>query len=317
MEKIRKIVLALSFFALLAPSAFPWDDMGHKLSVMIAWEVMTPAARERAIKILLSAPEDSHLSVQYSGFSARSESVRQLELFMFASTWPDVVRNRDFENRYRKYHKSNWHYGDIFWEGDGKIMKDFPEPSGVAIAKLAEFEASLGSTQVSDGEKAIALAWFLHVAGDIHNPLHNASRVTPTEPKGDQGGNLFYLEPAKTDGSWRFNLHSFWDGQITRSIPRENDACDVDYLKPIAKMSFAMYGNDHFKNRLKLSDYADWNSEGFAFLAPKVYKGLARDSMPDEAYSNRAFALAFEQISLAGHRIGNTLNAVLDPQHQH
>ncbi len=292
-----------------------WDDTGHKLSARIAWEVMTPAARERASQLLKAAPENSDLSVIYNAFDGRSEDVRRLELFMYASTWPDVVRNRDFKVRYETYHKSNWHYADFFFGEDGKIIKDFPEPSGVAIPKLKDFEHVFRSETTTEGDKAVAIAWFLHVAGDIHNPLHNASRVTDLEPKGDQGGNLFYLEPARDDGSWRLNLHSFWDSQITRNIPRRNDACDADYLEPIAAVQFALHPVSSFD--LKLGSYKEWSREGFDLLPGTVYgKGLKRDSLPDEEYRTKAFRIAMERLALAGYRIGKTLNSAFDPSAQ-
>lgn len=312
--KIRNSLLAGIILLLSTTGVFAWDDAGHQLSAMIAWEVMTPAAREKAFRILLAAPEDSDLSVPYNAFSSRSEAVKRLELFMFAGTWPDVVRNRAFENRYRKYHKSNWHYGGIFWKGFGEVLKDFPEPSGIAVEKLADFEKALRAEDTPAAEKAIALAWFLHVAADLHNPLHNASRVTDTEPKGDQGGNMFYLEPPKTDGSWRLNLHSYWDGQITRNLPRENDACDIDYLRPIARMALASYPASRFEGALKISRYDEWNQEGFAKLALSVYGLLMRDELPGEKYANESFRLAFEQLAFAGHRMGTTLNEIFDPQ---
>lgn len=312
---LRSRAAAAFSILLLAAASFGWDDAGHKLSARIAWEVMTPAARERAVKILLSAPEDSDLSVLYNSFGGRPEEVIRLELFTYASTWPDVVRNRSFAARYEKYHKSNWHYGDIFWGEDGKALKDFPEPSGIAVRKLADFERTLRSADSTDADKAIALAWFLHVAGDLHNPLHNASRVTATEPKGDQGGNLFYLEPAKDDGSWRLNLHSFWDSQITRNVPRDATESDTDYLEPIARIDLALNPPAIFEEKLKLGDYVAWNLEGFSYLPTTVYaNGLVRERIPDEVYNAVAFRLSLEQLALAGYRIGETLNSIFDPK---
>ena len=308
--RILRSALALFFTAALVTAAFGWDDTGHELSAYIAWKSMSPEARARAAAILLKAPEDSDLSVPYNAFNSRSKAIKELELFMFAATWPDVVRNRDFEVRYKKYHHSNWHYSDIFWKGDGEIIKDFPEPSGMAVPKLEDFERILRDPTATDADKAIALAWFLHVAADLHNPLHNASRVTDTEPKGDQGGNLFYLEPAKQDGSWRLNLHSFWDSIFTKTVPRVNDACDADYIRPMGDMVTNLYPLSELSGELELSDYAAWNREGFAFLPETVYgSGLKRDTAAPPAYARQAFRVSERQIALAGYRIAATLNS--------
>ncbi len=150
---------------------------------------MSPEARGKAVKLLLVAPEDSHLSVYYPAGS-RSAAAKELELFMIASTWADIIRDRDFKIRFEKYNQGPWHYADIFWKqtgGKAEMLENSSE--GLAITKLYDFEKNLKDESLSDGEKAVNLAWFLHVASDIHNPVHNASRVTEIEPKGDSGAN--------------------------------------------------------------------------------------------------------------------------------
>ncbi len=309
MKRFYFVFLTVLFFA---NSALAWDEVGHKLSAYIAWERLTPEVREKVTKILLDAPEDSDLNVHYDAFNSRSEAVKRRELFMFASIWADVIRNRNFEVRYKKYHQGDWHYADIFWKqknGKAEILEDFPEESGKAVPKLADFEKILRDSSYKPEEKAVALAWFLHVGGDLHNPLHNASRVTELEPKGDQGGNLFVLQK-RTENSFGLNLHSYWDGIITRVRTRKNDACDTDYLAPIAGKLMKKYPYSKMQDRLKLNDYKAWNMEGFNYLNETVYADVERDEMPSEKYKKRAFNTASEQIALAGYRLGETLNQI-------
>ncbi len=303
------IILMLS----AANSAIAWDEIGHKLTAYIAWERMTPEVREKVVKILLAAPEDSDLSVRYDAYNSRSEAIKKRELFMYATIWSDVVRNRDFEVRFRKYNQSDWHYADIFWKqenGKAVILADFPEESGKAIPKLYDFERILRDNSYNNAEKSIALAWFLHVGGDIHNPLHNASRVTELEMKGDQGGNLFVFIP-RTETSNGLNLHGFWDSIIGRVKPRKNDACDSDYLAPIAEEMMKKYPYSKMQSRLSLGNYKLWNIEGFNFLNKVVYTNdLQRNQLPSKKYEKRTFNTAEEQLTLAGYRLGETLNRI-------
>lgn len=231
---------------------------------------------------------------------------------MIAATWADIIRNRDFKVRYENYHKGDWHYADIFWKqenGKAEILKDFPEESGKAIPKLYEIEKTLRDESVSNAEKAIALAWFLHIGGDIHNPLHNASRVTEAEPKGDQGGNMFSLTPK--DAQRRMNLHSFWDSVISRNMPRKNDACDSEYVAEIAGKIMKKYPFPKMQNRIKAGNFTEWNNEGFALLPTQVYvSNLKREEMPPNAYEKSSFAVGQEQIALAGYRLGEMLNSI-------
>ncbi len=313
MPKKYLIILFLVVFNFaFASSVSAWDDTGHKVTAYIAWQRMTPEVRAKAIKILLAAPEDSHLSVYYPSGS-RSAAAKELELFMVASTWSDIIRNRDFKVRYEKYHQGPWHYADIFWRqtnGRAEIMENRSE--GLAITKLYDFEKNLKDNSVSDTEKAINLAWFLHVGGDIHNPVHNASRITEIEPKGDQGGNLFLLSPPDAKEN-RVNLHSYWDSILGRNIPRENDACDSDYIASIANKITKRHSFSQMKNRLKLGDYKEWNNEGFKLLNQTVYLDeLKRGELPSTKYQNRAFASGQEQIALAGYRLGELLNRIFD-----
>ena len=294
-----------------------WDDTGHKLTMAIAWERMSPAARERAIKILLNAPEDSDLSVFYLQ-NSRSDEANKLEFFMIASIWADIVRDKKFKNRYTKYHQGDWHYADTFWrDANGKveILNNFQEPKGKAVEQLFAFDKMLRDNTVSDADKAVALAWVLHLGGDIHQPLHTSARVTQYDPKGDQGGNLFMLSPKDATGDERLSLHWFWDSIVKRNVPRVNDACDSDYLPPIARAIMKKYPLAKMRNRLKIGKFDEWQQEGFQIASTKLYPASLKFGVAaSEDYKKMAFEIAEEQIALAGYRMGEMLNQIFGNQ---
>ncbi len=294
-----------------------WDDTGHKLTMTIAWERMSPAARERAVKILLSAPEDSDLSVFYLQDS-RSAAAKQRELFMIASTWADIVRDKNFKIRNSKYHHGTWHYLDTFWrETDGKVelVTELQSDKENAVERLVAFDKMLRDTSISDADKAIALAWILHIGGDIHQPLHDSARVTKYDPKGDQGGNLFMLSPKDAKGDDRLSLHWYWDSIIGRNLPRNNDACDSEYLPPIAQEIMKKYPFAKMQNRLEIGQFDKWQQEGFQIASTKLYPSTLKfGEMPSENYKKMAFEIAQEQIALAGYRIGEMLNQIFGSQ---
>jgi len=74
-------------------SAEAWNGTGHELVAGIAWDNMTPAARQKAIELLEAAPENACLLDLFPN-DARPLEVRQREFFMRAATWPDVIRPR-------------------------------------------------------------------------------------------------------------------------------------------------------------------------------------------------------------------------------
>jgi hypothetical protein len=315
---LLKFTLLLTFNFVFVTTLLAWDDTGHKLTTYIAWEQMSPQARERVFKILMSAPEDADLSVFYLQDS-RSAAAKQRELFMLASTWADIVRDKSFKNRYEKYHKGDWHYADTFWRvtTDGKvdILKDFSEPKGKAVEQLFAFDKLLRDAAATDKDKAVALAWILHLGGDIHQPLHTSAHVTENDPKGDQGGNLFMLSPKGATGNDRLNLHWFWDSIVGRNLPRVNDACDSEYLPPIAQAIMKKYPSAKMQNRLKLGLFDEWQQEGFQIASTKLYPASLKFGVaPSEDYKKMAFEISQEQIALAGYRMSAMLNQIFDNQ---
>src|SRR5687767_1108632 len=78
--------------------SFGWDDVGHKTTAYIAWQRMSPAAREAVIKILRTAPEDSDVSAFWLP-GAEPEQIRKMHYFMMLASWADSGRDRTFDVR--------------------------------------------------------------------------------------------------------------------------------------------------------------------------------------------------------------------------
>ena len=314
MRRLMEKAVFVIFIAIIAAlPAMGWDDVGHKITGYIAWQRMTPQARENVIKILRSAPEDSQLASFYKVYGPETEEARKMEFFVFVPSWADVIRDRAFGTRYKKYHQGNWHYADTFWKqvnGNVELLSGFEE-GGQAVAKLTEFDALIRSSTASNADKAIAIAWILHLGGDIHQPLHTSARVTDTEPKGDQGGNLFLLSPAGTARENQLNLHWFWDSIVGRNVPLEGNMCEREYIEMLGKKMMKEHTFSEFQNKLNLGNYADWQKESFVFDNAIVFPAdLKRNEMPSEKYRKNAFKLAESQLALAGYRLGETLNSV-------
>ena len=312
-KRLERLVTLIVIFVSAAGASYGWDDVGHKITSYIAWQRMTPEVREKVIKILLEAPGDAQLSTFYLPYGSRSDDAKKREFFMLASTWPDIVRDRNFEDRYKKYHKGNWHYSDDFWtSSNGRIeFLKAPDDGGKAVEKLFEFEKLLRDPSDSAKEKAVAIAWIEHLVGDIHQPLHTSARVTETEPKGDQGGNLFHLTPQGTPREQQVNLHWYWDSIIGRNLARRNDACDSDYVDPIARNLMKKYPVTRLQNRLRNGKYNEWQDEGVKLAIDQVFSpDLQRNQMPSNRYMAKAFRLAEEQLALAGYRMGEMFNSI-------
>ncbi|MEO7539313.1 MAG: S1/P1 nuclease [Pyrinomonadaceae bacterium] len=307
----KRAVFSASAILLFAFPAFGWDDTGHKITAYVAWMTMTPAARERVFKILLEAPEDSDIATFYLSYNSRSEESRRREYFMLMASWADIVRDKKIEARYAKYHKSNWHYYDTFWMWkDGKaVVEDKREEGGVALPKLIEFDLLIRGT-APDAEKAVAIAWMEHLIGDLHQPLHTSARVTTSNPKGDQGGNLFLLTPKGTKRDQQLNLHSFWDGIIGKNMPNDKDLCEADYLNPIADDIMRQYPLAKYQDKLQMGSMDTWQKESFEIATREVYRDVKWFELPSDKYRKKALKISEERMALAGYRMGALFNQV-------
>lgn len=312
---IRVVTFTLILMAGAALPALAWDDVGHRITAYIAWQRMSPAARENVIRILRAAPEDSNLAAFYMSYGPEPEATRKREYFELSAVWPDIVRDRDFETRYKKYNKGNWHYADTFWKQiNGQVLvQPSPGEGGQAVERLAAFDKLIRDASASDEQKAIAIAWIMHLGGDIHQPLHTSARVTDTEPKGDQGGNLFLLTPQGTPRPDQQNLHWFWDSIVTRSLPIKGDTCDREYVEGLADKFMKKYPFSKLQNRVELGRYNEWQRTSFLFNNPEVFSSdLKRFEMPSVQYRKNAFRVAEQRLALAGYRLGETMNSVFN-----
>ena len=292
--------------------AFGWDETGHKITAYIAWQRMTPEVREKVIKILRNSPEDSQLAAFYMSYGSRTRESREREFFMIAATWPDIIKDNDFQTRFNKYAKNNsdWHYVNSFWTlKDGKaVMVEDMSPAGRIMKKLDDFNALIRSN-ASDAEKAIAIAWLEHLIGDIHQPLHASARVNEYDPKGDRGGNAFLLTPKGTKRNEQDNLHSFWDGIVVRYKPNQ-DNCEFEYIEPIAQDILKMYSYDKMKDKLSQGKFDTWANESLAIAMNVAYKDLKFGEKPSDKYTKKAFEIAQERLALGGYRLGDLFNEV-------
>lgn len=312
----RFICAALTLLSLTSPH-FAWDAVGHKTVTRIAWDHMKPQTRARVIALLNAAPHDSDIH------KLRNESlppeIRNREFFVAVSNWADIMRDEMFPERRDKYHRSTWHYINYFWEQTESGVKERtdlqPLPEN-AMERLQLIRWRLGDEARSEADRAIDIAWVLHLVGDIHQPLHCSARVTATEPQGDQGGNLMLLDkrpavmPQPPQPPLRLlNLHAYWDGIVDRALPRNADEADADYVTRVTKQITEKYPAASVQNNLKAGQFSVWAQEGYETAKTIVYPpALKREERPSAEYLSSAWSASERAMAMAGYRMA----AVLD-----
>src|SRR5262249_46614881 len=152
-----------------------------------------------------------------------------------------------------------------------------------------------------DSLKSYDLSWLLHLVGDVHQPLHCATRVSRTQPAGDDGGNLEGVRTCEACAVEK--LHIFWD-----DLPGmgEDPQAGIQYAKTLPPVDGTEAG--------KLDEVV-WVAESFrdaqqiAYVEP-IQAGAGPFTLTLE-YQASAKRLADQRIALAGTRLANMLNAEL------
>ena len=300
----RRLTLLAALAALLLGTrpAYAWDDFGHRVVARIAWENMTPQARARAISILHAAAPETGLRGSVNGTLSQQQ---QIALFVFAATWPDVVRDTTNPLRMEKYHHPYRHYVDTFWRQDtdfGPVIAVNRQPEGDLLRDAPRLQQWLatGSPEL----KALGLAWTLHLVGDIHQPLHASGRISPRDPWGDGGGNTFRVGTR--------SLHSVWDGIHTDSLNAPRPTAPLATVTSAATMVMQHHPRSEFSAEIGQREFSQWAAASVAIAQRDAYKApLVRDQPVPPAYRTAAFLAAEPRIALAGYRLADLLNHVL------
>jgi hypothetical protein len=314
-RKILTCMIVLGLLLFMQQSTYGWNDTGHMLVARVAWDNLSAAAQQRMVALLLQAPKDSCLRELFPN-DARPLLVRQREFFMLAATWPDVIRpGKNDTRKCIKYHQRDWHFVDHFWSGTSGSMTDKPHDVSIPIdeinagERLHFFRALLAcNCNLPANERAMALAWMLHLVGDIHQPLHTSGRVTtfPGESHGDAGGNLFKLEPGPNP---KKNLHSYWDQIIDNYILRQSNENYRQYIERLSEELEHDYPPSTFNGTLKPGKIDEWILESLGKAKANAYpEELDRKEWPKPEYGKKNVELSHKSIAQAGYRLANMLS---------
>jgi len=306
---VKKAILSLGACALFfAPPVRAWDATGHEVIARIAWDVMKPETRAKAVALLEAAPPDADLASLLPADGP--QAVRERQLFELASTWADIVRDKNVPARLEKYHHGKWHYINHFWEqgadGSARDRTDLaPDPENV-VERLHNYEQTLGDTSRPAAERAIDLAWVLHLVGDIHQPLHSSARVTADLPQGDQGGNLVKITDQES-------LNWYWDQLVSKTYPKKASESQEAYVTRVARAFEKRFPASSLRARLDAGRFEDWMQAGYATSKTSVYPGVVPGQEPSKRYRRRAFRTVEPRIALAGYRLADFLDRALAP----
>ena len=318
MRKCVASILVLTLSLLPAVTSLAWNAAGHELVDLIAYQQLTPTAKEAVNKLLKQHPryEKDLLA------GKPDEADANLWAFLIAGTWPDIVRGQAHPMTHLENHPV-WHYVDYPYNlgtANGPTPEEQWTPGTDpknALQAMAKIHADLTDATVKDSDKSIRLCWLEHLTGDLHQPLHAAAMYTDRFPKGDRGGNSQIVQPHEGQP---VNLHYFWDSAATK------DASLPALMKLAAELTAdPTLSREAMKDQLTHDAVKDWVMESYALAKSMVYRDGAllsavapatRSAIPadvpplPEGYEAAAAKTARRQAVLAGYRLADQINAL-------
>lgn len=255
-----------------------WNKPGHMVTGAIAardLKTKDQVALAQAVRLLKQHPayrrSFSNLPPWFTvaGQRARIDD-EAVVLFALAARWPDDARNTAF-------HCGPCHYVNYPFKPDGQPASiQVRNPRGQHIENV--FERNLviiRNSRTPDVQKAVALAWLFHLAGDAHQPLHSSALFTTQFADGDSGGNEIYVRFAPKTRA--FNLHSVWDGLVLGSEGFQDvHNTYLELANRIKKENLDDVEED---------DLPDWIQESFRLAKEKSYlNGTIRGGVPPRCY---------------------------------
>ncbi len=299
MQNLLGLILGL-----LAFHAYAWNAMGHQVMAQVAYDHLTPKAKQYADqllsksayqgkrtrpcepKLLFKTRFSPHSGLSFSSQVSRCSKRHQpMSPFVFASTWMDFIK-------YKNNHTLDaLHYVDKPYSLDGTPLPVLATPNG--LTTIQEAKSVLQSPSTSNQNKAYHLRILIHVVGDVHQPMHTITAISEPFPKGDRGGNLFLL----AKNSIGRNLHQYWDrgggfllGGSSLEKARQLEAkwsCSEDDL---------------------LGDAEEWINRSHE-LAIKAYS-INPGTVPNEQYQQNTQNISQRQLFLAGCRLAALVNQI-------
>ncbi|WP_412754046.1 S1/P1 nuclease [Legionella londiniensis] len=254
-------------------AAHAWNATGHRLIAQIAYHHLKPHAKKL-----------------FNHYNHALDNEYRPQSFVNSAAWLDAL----------KYQEFNWfnqlHFIKGYFSLDNSPLP--PEPTHNAVWAIQEAMRVLSSPRAGKFHKGIALRILTHVVGDIHQPLHTATKVSSRLPSGDLGGNLFNL----ASNPIASNLHSYWDnggGYLT-----SKEGYRRQYVVKQAIMIEKKWPCDLLKTNL---NPAEWVNESHDLAIRFAYQLQEGDS-PSMGYQKKVQDISEQRIALAGCRLAAILN---------
>lgn len=231
-------VILVSTLLGAASQAHAWDHPSHMITAAIAFEEierLRPELMERIGLMLMKHPDPAPFWVAATDADSNLERARRM--FIEGARWPDDAKGTNSD-------RLSWHTArfpivanDAPQKTKELVASRAGRPVGDAIAALELQAATMANPEAGADERALALSWFLHMLGDIHQPLHVTDYYSPEYPTGNGAGALSYVWDPLKDSA--MPLHVLWDSNSLRStVITDIDRHTANFVQKYPRSSF-------------------------------------------------------------------------------
>lgn len=345
---MRRLLLAMSLLFALPAISWAWNHTGHMTVVRLAWAELSAEQRKAIGDVLAKHPHHAKYFCELKSPEGANEAEWNACL---AAIWSDWLRGfskaKDEEGKkIYSYHVGPRHYINwpfvlptdipLYATDDAKEksfhlslqrhikkLKDPMEEN--IIVGLDRAIKELKDPATKDEDRAVALCWLFHLAGDIHQPLHNIGFFSNEYAQGDEGGNLRYVKHEDQP----MPLHRFWDDLPGREESYTAEIFPKSFAKAKENMdllSRSAFARNRYEKELLHKTPREWSEESMVLAIRHGYVGgsvpgirvmfnqVAKKAhlappLP-KAYVDEARAVGQRQIALAGHRLVDLMNDV-------
>lgn len=275
---VRRIALIIfSTIAFWPLQGFAWCATGHEVIAQIAYDHLTPTAKQQVDQRVLSL----------------KQAYPQIKNFAEMAAWPDWIKGDDI-NAFNA-----WHYIDLPITVD-KTRAPRQLMSQNAVWAIGQSQQILASQRSNQYEKTVFLAFLIHITSDLHQPLHAAELYSKQFPRGDLGGNLFLIKtPSKTD------LHTFWDHGL--GLLPSTYTPSITQVRTLSTQLEQTYPESFFANQVQDLQPMDWATQSNRIARNDVYS-IKPGAKLSKTYITNGQQIAEQQMTLAGYRLAALLN---------
>jgi hypothetical protein len=284
----QRLIFGVLIFALLPSHLCAWGGLGHRTVAIIAKHRLSPKALQQVQVIL--GPKTSLADIATCADDIKRHPVK----------CGSFMLNAD-------HRSSGWHFIDIPITATPtattltQYCRNHGKDDQCSTEQIKHKLVTLKDPKADQSEKQIALMFLVHLVGDLHQPLHNAT-------DGDSGGNAKLIRFMATPHTRKpMNLHHLWDNIIMKNSEVKKhrpEALAAELERDMAGKNTAAWAQGEIINVAAL--------ESFNIAKMRIYPAYSQSGGDDVGrdYQNEMQPIAFEQVEKAGVRLAALLNGI-------